>query len=142
MTFKVTGKRQVSTIASAPPKKYEEIAEDLIWLKQHPDQTASYRKYPKLPVLSEDLPPEVRQENYQRLDIMMKCLKNLPKIIEMKYDTYKLNRQLKQGKITTEQFNHQADSLGLPYKGPGGFERYNKRTSFFKPSNQNKPRYE
>ena len=137
MPTRVTGKPNVSTLVSAPPKKYEEIVEDLIWLKQHPDQTESYRKYPKLPVLSADLPSDVRQENSQRLSVMIKCLKNLPEIIEMKYDTYKLNQQLKRGEITAEKFNHQADSLGLPlYNDPSGFEKHAKRTPLFKPSNQ------
>ncbi|MEI8128955.1 MAG: hypothetical protein WCG95_04995 [bacterium] len=117
------------------PKKYEEVANDCIWLKDHPDKTSQYRFGGRKVVLSSDLPSDVRAENAKRMDIFFKNLTRIPTVIGMKYDTYKLEKQFKNGEITAEQFNKTADSLGLPItKGPGSMQKYANKKNIFNPT--------
>lgn len=122
----------------ASPKKYEEVAKDFIWLKDHPDRTSQYRFGGRKVVLSSDLPADVRAENSQRTDIWLKNFTRIPTIIGMKYNIYKLEKQFKNGEITIEQFNNKADSLGLPiYKGPSSMEKCSKKNLIFSNSEEN-----
>lgn len=120
------------------PKKYEKIAEDFLWLKEHPNRTSQYRFGGRKVILSSDLPSEVRAENSQRTNIQLKNLTRIPTIIRMKYDIYELEKQFKAGKITVEQFNNKADSLGLQlYKGPSSMQRVSNRGTITYPVTDN-----